>query len=342
MDNVNSRYKYILSKNISVIPISLNVFEEVEKINNTIKNYEIQKNNKIKNDEQQFLNFNMNNLYNFETVEDDYHIPVPESPIIDLQIEDNPIKTEIIPIPQKNEDDVIIKKYSAKDELDYDNLTYQFTDVPNMKNTNNLFIPERIDENDEDNESMDDKKKLEKMDMLFNFDEKAESKDSLLRQFEEIYNNKTVLELNNNMFNDKNFDELKNKTNHFIENCIMNSVIKYDSTRKIYILNLSKLHKNILNYEDEENKNISIISTKKQHSFIIYYKNMGKWTELSCDGLKVIDEKNKFLKICIEKLKDKEKFRKNMKDIQLRGTKLNFLNEKFQELELYCISKINI
>jgi hypothetical protein len=339
-------FQYILLKNITRNNIIVNIFNEVEKINNIIKNYEFQKintynNNKIKIKNLDTINEVDENNYTFENNDDNEEENKMKENILD-NIEETVLSNNIEKNKSvNNKERIIIKKYDVKDELNYDNLTYNLQEN-NIKSSIN--IPEII--NEDDDESLNDQEKLDKLNNMFNGNttvSKNKNNNNLLQQLEEIYNNNEVLELNDDILVENgNFDELKQKTNHFIEKCIMNSVIKYDTNTKLYSINLIKLHKNILNYEEENNKKINIISSKKEHSYIIYYKLVGKWTELSCEGLKLVDEKNKFLKICIEKLKNKDKFRKNLSKIQLRGNKLYFLTDKFVKFELYCVSKINI
>ena len=188
---------------------------------------------------------------------------------------------------------------------------------------------------------MDTNVDMEQMQELENmFNKKNKDKENIADKLDKLYNTNIFdNDLDNNIIND-NYDELKQKTLNFINNCIMKSNIKYDKNKKLNVLNLLKLNKNILDY-NEDNK-ISIISTKNKHSFIIYYMSNGKWNELSCNGLKNININDKYLNICIEKFKTKDKFRKNINKYQLRGTKLKFLNEKYIEFDLFVVSKINI
>ena len=115
-------------------------------------------------------------------------------------------------------------------------------------------------------------------------------------------------------------DDLKVVMHNFINDCIMKSILRYDKNNSIYILDVIKLKNNVMNYHLKTN---SII---KQNDHIIFYEQYNKWYEINYSGIVKIEITNNILIMCLNKLKEKTKFRKDLKDgSQLRAIKLKFI-----------------
>ena len=96
-------------------------------------------------------------------------------------------------------------------------------------------------------------------------------------------------------------------------------------------MDILKLKNNVINYTDNYNNTNNSINcrsniTTNNHNHIIFYEQYNKWYEINYTGIVKTDDTNKMLKICLKKMKDKTKFRKDINNkIQLRGIKLNFI-----------------
>ena len=77
---------------------------------------------------------------------------------------------------------------------------------------------------------------------------------------------------------------------------------------------------NVINYHLKINKDI------KENDHIIFYEQYNKWYEVNYTGIIKIEITNNMLILCLNKLKEKDKFRKELKDgSQIRGIKLKFI-----------------
>ena len=203
------------------------------------------------------------------------------------------------------EKNIIIEKNNI-----YDN----FNSINNKDDE--IFIVKKIYKNikNKTNDNKSNKKKNDLQNNLNKIEEKQNQLEIMNKLFEkQIYSGNIKKE------QPIKGDNLKLDMHNFINNCIMTSILRYDKNHNIYIMDILKLKNNVINYNKNNNN-------KSDNNHIIFYEQYNKWYEMNYSGIIKIDDSNKMLKMCLKKMKDKTKFRKDINDKkQLRGIKLTFI-----------------
>ncbi len=191
----------------------------------------------------------------------------------------------------------------------------------NIENNNNIFIIKKIKKNKIEEESENNI-----IDTTINNLQKNE-----FDNFVNKKKNNDQLDLMNNLFEEQlksgnikktqiKGDNLKIIMHDFVNNCIMQSILRYDKNNNVYILDVIKLKNNVVNYHLKTN------TINKDNENIIFYEQYNKWYEINYTGIIKIEITNNMLILCLNKLKEKDKFRKELKDgSHLRGIKLKFI-----------------
>ena len=288
----------------------MNIFDNYENKNinkyNTNFYYTI-----INNDYEKYINLNIinNTIINKfnKKIEDICNILTSTENIIQIE--------KIIYNPYQNIENK--KNYIDSDNkniIDTDNDIFIVKKIKNKKkdniNTNNIntnnINTNNINTNT-DNSNTDNINKLDLMNDLF----------------ENELHNTTKLKIKG--------DDLKITMSDFLNNCIMKSILRYDNKNNIYTMDILKLKNNIINYD----KHI------KNNDHIIFYEQYDKWYEINYTGIVKIENTNKLFNLCLKKLKNNNKFRKNYKNgVLIRGIKLTFivLNKK---IDMFYIKRNN-
>ena len=273
-------------------------------------------NNQINNKFIKSETINKNNNFKQQNIKDQYKEKIIKEQTIKEQ---NSLKTQNI---QDND----IKKKNIKEEFfNKDKLLEKIKEedifiVKKIKKTNKEDIVEKTNNNIFNTLNANNTEQLESNEFE-NFIKNKKNKN----------NNKNQLELMNDLFEEHlqkgtlakpeiKGDSIKIVMHNFINNCIMQSILRYDNNNSIYILDVIKLKNNVMNYHIKTNTNI------KDNDHIIFYEQYNKWYEINYTGIVKIEITNKMLILCLRKMKDKDKFRKEIKDgTQLRGIKLKFI-----------------
>ena len=236
-------------------------------------------------------------------------------------------ETSIILSEEKNNFEIKLIP-TNQEQINYDNMTCNFTTYNETKPIifNKTPILEEDYEDDDDEISYKNEKNYKKK-MADHLD------DLLFRHLNgeniEIENN---LKKTNKIINKKKESNVKEGLSLFINKCIMNSTLNYDMKTQFYNINITKLEKNIKEFNLSFYKN-------GIHPFSVIYNEGIKWFEISCFGKIPVSSKDKILILCQSKLKEFSKIKKEHHNFSLRAIKMIFqLNEIITDF--YCIAKI--